>query len=51
MATRRRCQCADETIKAGLCRRGLPEDAGLGDRDTKVIAAPKVINVSEGASR
>jgi hypothetical protein len=47
---RMRCQCTEETIKAGLRRRGLPETTGLGDRGTKIIAAPKVINVSTGVA-
>jgi hypothetical protein len=47
---RMRCQCTEETIKAGLRKRGLPETTGLGDRGTKVIAAPKVINVSTGVA-
>lgn len=43
-----RCACTEETIKAGLRKRGLPEDTGIGTRGTKTIAAPKVINVSSG---
>jgi hypothetical protein len=41
-----RCACTEETIKAGLWKRGLPEDTGIGTRGTKTIASPEVINVS-----
>ncbi|MGB6457628.1 MAG: hypothetical protein WBH47_24410 [Streptosporangiaceae bacterium] len=53
---RMRCACTEETIKAGIRKRLgkttlTAEDMGLGERGTKTIAAPKVINVSEGVAK
>jgi hypothetical protein len=44
------CQCTPETIKAGLDRRGLPEDAGLSRQGTRTIAAPKRIIAPTGVA-
>ena len=44
------CRCTPETILAGLARRGLPRDTGLGKHGTKGIAAPKRIIAPSGVA-
>jgi hypothetical protein len=44
------CECTPETILAGLAKRGLPPDTGLGKHGTKGIAAPKRIIAPTGVA-
>jgi hypothetical protein len=44
------CQCTPETILAGLKKRGMPPDTGLGERGTQNIAAPKRIVAPTGVA-
>ena len=44
------CECTPETILAGLEKRGLPANTGLGARGTQVIAWPKRIIAPTGVA-
>lgn len=44
------CNCTPETILAGLAKRDLPKDTGLGKHGTKRIAAPKRIMAPSGVA-